>query len=121
MFVQEDLSNMPDLRETVYSGGVTLTEVFITPAAVEAKLRHLDATKAQGPDKIPPKVLKELSKELSSPLSLLFNMSIDSGEIPEDWKSAEITPIFKKGSRNEPGNYRPVSLTCIVCKVMESI
>ena len=60
-------------------------------------------------------MLKELSNELSVPLSLLFNKSIKSGKVPKDWKKAEVVAIFKKGSRSEPGNYRPVSLTCITC------
>ena len=47
--------------------------------------------------------------------------SMITGEIPQDWRDAKIVPIYKKGNRSEPGNYRPVSLTCIVCKVMERI
>jgi len=66
-------------------------------------------------------VLKELSKELSKPLCLLFNKSIETGIVPTDWKAANVTAIFKKGNKSQPGNYRPVSLTCITCKVMESV
>ena len=98
-----------------------MADIRITPEAVEKKLRELDPNKSQGPDMIPAKVLKELSRELSFPLSFLFNLSLEMGILPNDWKSAEVVALFKKGSRLDPGNYRPVSLTCIICKVLESI
>ena len=62
-----------------------------------------------------------MSNELATPLCRLFNLSLETGQLPHDWKSALVTSIFKKGTRSDPGNYRPVSLTCIVCKVLESI
>ena len=52
---------------------------------------------------------------------MIFNKSIDEGRIPRDWRSANVAPIFKKGKRDDPANYRPVSLTSVVCKVLESI
>ena len=58
---------------------------------------------------------------LTSPLSIIYTRCLEEGLVPLDWKSANITPIFKKGSKASPGNYRPVSLTSILCKVMESI
>jgi hypothetical protein len=100
---------------------VSVSDILVTPEAVEVRLRSLDASKAQGPDNIPPKVLKVLAKELSAPLSVLFNKSLETGVVPNDWKKADVTAIFKKGNKSEPGDYRPVSLTCIVCKVMESV
>ena len=68
-----------------------------------------------------PRVLQEAVDILCVPLSTVFMRSLDEGVVPDDWKRANITPIFKSGSRMSPGNYRPVSLTCIICKVMESI
>ena len=68
-----------------------------------------------------PKVLKECSEEISTPLYIVFRKSLDSGTLPEDWKTARVTPIFKKGQKTKAGNYRPVSLTCIPCKVMETL
>jgi hypothetical protein len=121
VFTHEDKTSVPILTEGMYSKGVLITDIVITPEAVKKKLNSLDASKAQGPDNIPPRVLKELSNELSTPLCLLFNKSIETGIVPNDWKTADVTAIFKKGSKSEPGNYRPVSLTCIVCKVLESI
>ena len=65
--------------------------------------------------------LRELSSVLSAPLSIIVNTSITSGTLPEIWKYAIVTALFKKGDRKVAGNYRPVSLTCIICKVLESI
>ena len=69
---------------------------------------------------VPPWVLKELSTELSTSLCLLFSKSQESDKISEGWKTAYVTAIFKKESRSQRGNYRPVSLTCVTCKVLES-
>ena len=121
VFAIEDKTNIPDFYDGSKSNGISVTDIIITPAAVEKKLHELNQFKAQGPDLIPPKVLKELSKEIAVPLSNIFNKSLETGIIPYDWKSAEVTAICKKGSKSEPGNYRPVSLTCIACKVLESI
>jgi hypothetical protein len=121
VFTQEDTSNLPNLNDGEYSEGSYLNEIRVTPQAVEAKLKDLNVNKSKGPDKIPPRVLKEVSNELCVPLSALFNKSLESGILPEDWKTAEVTAIFKKGSKQDPGNYRPVSLTCIICKVLESV
>ena len=68
-----------------------------------------------------PKVLKECSEEISTPLYIVFRKSLDSGTLPEDWKTARVTPIFKKGQKTKAGNYQPGSLTCIPCKVMETL
>ena len=66
-------------------------------------------------------ILKELSSELASPIALLFRQSLAEGAVPSDWRFANVTPLFKKGSRQLPENYRPVSLTSVICKVIESV
>ena len=66
-------------------------------------------------------VLKNLSNEIALFLSVFFQKSLDSGQVPHDWTKACVTRIFKKGDRSDPINYRPISLTCILCKVMEHI
>ena len=81
----------------------------------------MNASKAPGPDGIPSVVLRMCAAQLASPLLSLFRKTIEEGEIPQDWKNAKVVPIHKKGSKTKPGNYRPVSLTCHVCKVMEKI
>ena len=116
------MNNIPNFYPNEFSSGVSISDLRVTPEAVTKKLNKLDPSKAQGPDKIPARVLKELSNELSHPISVLFNTSLETGELPEDWKSAEVIAIYKKkGKRSDPANYRPVSLTCILCKVLENI
>ena len=61
------------------------------------------------------------AEELSPALVKLYQHSIDVGEVPQEWRDANVVPIFKKGDRRQPSNYRPVSLTSIVCKVLEHI
>ena len=121
VFTIENKNELPDEEPTKYSNGITITDIIITPKAIEDRLKQLDTSKATGPDGIPSKVLKELANELAEPLSILFNKSVNEGSLPDDWKQAHVTAIFKKGSKSEPGNYRPVSLTSIVCKVFESL
>ncbi len=100
---------------------VDMPPLTITEDMVEKKLAELNPNKSPGPDSIHPRFLKELAKELSKPLAMLFNKSLNDSKLPEIWKRAKITAIFKKGDRKHPGNYRPVSLTSVVCKVLEKI
>ena len=88
---------------------------------VESKLRSLNPSSAPGPDEVHPRVLREARRELCRPLTLLFRKSLDSGTVPLDWSLGSVVPIYKKGNRQEPGNYRPVSLTSVVSKVLESL
>ena len=99
----------------------TMPDISITKKGVEKILRNLNASKAMGPDRINPYILKELSSELSETLTHFFQQSIKEGVIPDEWKLANICPLFKKKDRSLPCNYRPVSLTCILCKVLEHI
>jgi hypothetical protein len=98
-----------------------LKKPSITTQEVRKKLEKLSPYSAAGPDGIGPRLLKELSVELAPLLAHVFRSSLAEGRVPEDWKKANVTPIHKKGPKAEPGNYRPVSLTSVSCKVMESI
>jgi hypothetical protein len=98
-----------------------MDEIHINSQGVEKLMRSLDPNKATGPDGISPRVLKELAEELAPGLTIIFRSSLATGHVPADWKDAHVTPIFKKGVQYDPANYRPVSLTCVACKLMEHI
>ena len=66
-------------------------------------------------------MLRELADVIAVPLSIIFERSWRTGEVPEDWRNASVTPTFKKDRKDEPGNYRPVSLTSTAGKVMEQL
>ena len=98
-----------------------LTNIIITPDVVYDKLVHLNPSKAPGPEGWPILSFKENAQQLCIPLSILFSKSLESGLLPNSWKEAFVTPVFKKGSRSCVDNYRPISLTSPVIKIMESI
>ena len=116
MFTHEDDSNVP---EFIHPNKNLLINCSISDVDMEKALKSLKVCKSPGPDLLHPRILKELATELAYPLRLLFVKTIKDGKLPKDWKTAEVRPIFKKGCKTSAGNYRPVSLTSVVCKVFE--
>ena len=116
----EDLTNIPSL-EQLKPNIPPLETISFKPDTVRKKLKKLKPFSAPGLDGFTSCLLIELSDELCNLLSLIFNKSMNEGKVPQEWKWANVTPIFEKGSKLNPGNHRPVSLTCIVCKIMESV
>jgi len=74
-----------------------------------------------GADRMHPPVLKEMADVITEPLSIILERTWGTGEVPEDWRKANVTPIFKKSKMEDPENYTPVSLTSIPGKVMEQL
>ena len=98
-----------------------MNDIVVSAVGVTKLLKGLNPSKALGPDELHPRVLKELASELGPVFAHLFQQSIDMGEIPKEWSLANICPLFKKGDRSLACNYRPVSLTCVPCKLLEHI
>ena len=117
VFVEEDLGNIPEVDRTL----ANISDLLISEEIVKTKLSKLKEDKAMGPDGLHPKVLRECAEQLSGPLTELFRLSLRNGVVPESWRRADVSPIFKKGSMKKVENYRPVSLTSQLCKMMESI
>ena len=99
----------------------SLEQICVDQELVKRYLLELKPGKSMGLDNIHPAILKNLSEVFAKPLTLIFQASIDSGKLPCAWKDACVTQLFKKGSKNGPCNYRSVSLTSKVCKVLEKL
>ena len=98
-----------------------MPEININLNGILKLLSNLQPHKAAGPDEIRPIVLRELRTEIAPFIQLIFEKSLATGKLPSDWTRANVSPIFKKGEKSDPSNYRPISLTCILCKVMTHI
>ena len=118
VFTQEPDGELPFFAERTKA---RIEELNITGDMIQAEISKLNQNKSFGPDEIHPIILKELSDFIIEPLVTIMNSSLQSGILPDDWKQATVSPIYKKGPKNQPSNYRPVSLTSIICKMMESI
>jgi len=118
VFTVEDESSMPAENEVTDKH---IETIEISTESVKQKLNGIKETKSPGPDDIYPRILKECHDILATPLAIIFNKSLDEGVVVEDWKIANVTPIFKKGSVSKVENYRPISLTSVPCKILESI
>jgi hypothetical protein len=97
------------------------SHVYFTPLTVRKAIKKLKVGSAGVPDGVPPIFLKNCSDNIYQPLSFIYQMFFDSSFLPGVWLQAYITPVFKKGDPTLPSNYRPISLTCTICKIMESI
>lgn len=118
-FTKENVTEIPVPTQLDYRNPVE--NIKFTPKIVAEKIKSLKPSPAAGPDDISAILLQQYVDSLSKPLAIIYTRSLDSGVVPQAWRDANITPIFKKGVRGCPGNYRPVSLTSVPCKIMEAI
>ncbi len=93
----------------------------MTAENVERLLSEVEVGKATGPDNVSPRVLKNCAKELSGPLTTVFQTCLRENKWPSTWKEARVVPVHKKSLRSEPSNYRPISLLSVVGKVLERL
>jgi hypothetical protein len=99
---------------------IDVDEVF-SPLKVKTKLEKLNKNKSPGPDGIHPLILNKCSESLCFPLSVIFKKSFEASAVPSAWKYANVSPLFKKGLKTTPSNYRPISLTAVLCKIEEGL
>ena len=97
-----------------------LDDITFTTAQVLRLLKNVKNKTSAGPDGLPPIIFRKLAPKLARPLTIIFNLIMQFGEVPEVWKKATVVPIFKKGVSSNPQNYRPISLTCVGSKIFES-
>ena len=118
-------TNMQDLPEVKIPGigniPETLSNITVTSEMVNKSIKELKDDKSPGFDDMSSNILIKVNEQISEPLSYIFNLSIETSEIPEDWKTSKVIPIFKKGNKKLSSNYRPISLTSQVGKVLERI
>ena len=110
VFTTEDISSPPlPVPFTKFEGikSEHSGQLFVTPEMIPKKIKKMKDNKSPGVDGIPPKLLKEIVEQISTPFAKVFNLSIEEGIVPSEWKEANTMPLFKKGSRNKPENYRP--------------
>ena len=105
-----------DLKEYPPAGTLQIVE-----SGVLKLLKRINASKSNGPDNIPNRVLKECAESIAPILTKIFQRSVDTGVVPETWRNANISCAFKKGDRHLAENYRPISLTSVCCKLLEHI
>ena len=119
VFTREDMSSFDTLKDSTDFYSPIISTVEFSPPVVCAYLQSLNVSKACGPDLIPAFLLKYSADIISYPLTYLFNKSMSTGTLPKDWVSANVVPVYKRGNKQAPSNYRPISLTSIVIKTME--
>ena len=118
VFTTEGDGECPMLEDITIDNHMLNLEIKETD--VEKRLHKLNISKSPGPDNIHPRILHDFCQELAKPVTIIFRKSIESRRIPVGWGEGCITALFKKGNRKLASNYRPVSLTCILCKLLET-
>jgi len=109
VFKEENLLTLPNIKQLGGEYLHTLSDVAISEAIIVRELREMKGNKAAGEDGLGSIFLKEIEDAVAASLAVLFRKSLDVGVVSVDWKVENITPMYKKGPKQDPGNYRPVS------------
>ena len=122
----QDMADCGTLRHDAVPEGILnsnpkMEQFTISCNGILKLLENLKPFKVAGPDKLKPLLLKELREEMAQIIQIIFEHPLQTGKLPADWCKAQVTPIFKKGTKSSAANYRPISLTSIICKVLEHI
>ena len=117
VFTREPNGDIPTIES---KSNISISDMHVTENMVCNELKKLNPNKSCGPDDIHPRMLIEIAELIAGPITLLLNRTVEQSTLPHDWKQAFISPIYKKGSKSNAENYRPISLTSVICKIMES-
>ena len=118
VFTDDTKTSFPDLGPSQYP---SMEDITVSCKGVVKLLKNLKPHKAAGPDDIPLMLLREAADEIAPAITLLFQASLNQGNTPSTWRKELVVPIFKKGSKSDASNYRPISLTSVLCKLCEHI
>ena len=118
VFTKNENNYMPEFKSDVSS---SVCDITVTKQKVESMLKLLNVSKSTGPDEFHPRFLNETAESIALPVTILFNKSLNEGTIPQEWKLANVTCIHKSGDKTAASNYRPISITSILCRMLESI
>ena len=116
-----DDNGVAPVLERTAPNGVNISNVSFSPDSVKRAIKKMKSGKSSGPDGLSSIIFKQLSDSLALPLSLLIETFMSTSSVPNEWRAAHVVPVFKSGSSAQVANYRPISLTCIACKLMEKI
>ncbi|KAK3094441.1 hypothetical protein FSP39_001785 [Pinctada imbricata] len=119
VFTKEPEGEIPNIEKATVNS--TWKDTHITKKEVLTILEDLNVNRSSGPDGLHPKAIEEIREVIAEPLTIMFNQSLLEGKVPEAWKLGKIVALFKKGVKSDPGNYRHVSLTSVICKIMDKL
>jgi ribonuclease P/MRP protein subunit RPP40 len=122
VLTRENLNNIPPTRiDSQIHNNVHIEDIKLTRQSIINQIDKLHLHKAAGPDEVIPRVLKEVKENIVDSIYKIFSFSLSTGSVPDDWRRANVVPIHKKGDKSNYENYRPISLTSVIGKFLESI
>ncbi|MEW8544058.1 MAG: reverse transcriptase family protein, partial [Candidatus Thiodiazotropha sp.] len=119
--IDEGVISPASVPEQNVSSFSAMSDIYVSENGILKLLKDLNPHKAAGPDELKPLVLQRLRETLAPMIQVIFQRSLTMGQVPRDWNDANVCPLFKKGDSSLASNYRPISLTCILCKCLEHI